>query len=179
MIGKAEVRACHLIFVDSVYSISVKYTCTRFVLGFYGEFLFLYLNYFIYFVDIVIVFSFESYNVGNVYFRLGNGWQDLCSQDPMTEIRELPPRPLPPISVNNVDGDDTNSSVGPSLISPQNAPHPRDESDIEALRACWAPKIRETVASRLPGNLYRLCKSRMKDAQFIFLCTIITHLTNP
>lgn len=77
----------------------------------------------------------------------------MSQTEPLTEIRELPPRPIPGISVNisNGDGDDTNAAPGPSLIAPQHAPHPRDESDIEALRACWAPKIRETMASRLPG----------------------------
>ena len=74
----------------------------------------------------------------------------------MTEIRELPPRPLPPtvvgVSTSTFEGEDTVPIPGPSLVAPQNAPHPRDESDIEALRACWAPKIKETVASRLPGE---------------------------
>ncbi|XP_064092637.1 NAD-dependent deacetylase sir2D-like isoform X2 [Macrobrachium nipponense] len=92
--------------------------------------------------------------INELCHRMGNGWKDLCIQDSMTEIRELPPRPLPPLSINSADGDDTNSSVGTPLIAPQHAPHPRDESDIEALRACWAPKIRETVASRLPDNMF-------------------------
>lgn len=88
--------------------------------------------------------------------RLGRGWDELSQTEPLTEIRELPPRPIPGISVNisNGDGDDTNAAPGPSLIAPQHAPHPRDESDIEALRACWAPKIRETMASRLPDNTF-------------------------
>ncbi|KAK7075521.1 NAD-dependent protein deacetylase sirtuin-1 [Halocaridina rubra] len=88
--------------------------------------------------------------------RLGNGWKDLSSKDPMTEIKELPPRPIPSNTLGSGDGEETSSSPVAPLVSPQHAPHPRDESDIEALRACWAPKIRETVASRLPGrNCYQ------------------------
>ncbi|XP_069960205.1 NAD-dependent protein deacetylase sirtuin-1 isoform X1 [Cherax quadricarinatus] len=94
--------------------------------------------------------------INELCHRLGNGWKDLCTEESMTEISELPPRPLPSTSVNisSADGEDTNSFPGSSLVAPQNAPHPRDESDIEALRACWAPKIRETVASRLPDNMF-------------------------
>lgn len=75
----------------------------------------------------------------------------------MTEIRELPPRPLPPVvNISGTDGEETNPFPGSSVLAPQNAPHPRDESDIEALRACWAPKVRETVASRLPGKAFSI-----------------------
>ncbi|MPC10353.1 NAD-dependent protein deacetylase sirtuin-1 [Portunus trituberculatus] len=99
--------------------------------------------------------------INELCHRLDNGWEELCSQEPMTELRELPPRPL--VATNGVysstcslDGEErgaeSNAIPGPSLLAPQNAPHPRDESDIEALRACWAPKIKETVASRLPGE---------------------------
>uniref|UniRef100_A0A0P4W4Y7 protein acetyllysine N-acetyltransferase n=1 Tax=Scylla olivacea TaxID=85551 RepID=A0A0P4W4Y7_SCYOL len=97
--------------------------------------------------------------INELCHRLDNGWEELCTQEPMTELRELPPRPL--VATNGVysstcslDGEESNAIPGPSLLAPQNAPHPRDESDIEALRACWAPKIKETVASRLPENMF-------------------------
>ncbi|XP_071530921.1 NAD-dependent protein deacetylase sirtuin-1 [Panulirus ornatus] len=94
--------------------------------------------------------------INELCHRLGGSWEDLASNESMTEIRELPPRPLPPVVVNisSTDGEETNPYPGSSLVAPQNAPHPRDESDIEALRACWAPKIRETVASRLPEKTF-------------------------
>jgi hypothetical protein len=31
--------------------------------------------------------------------------------------------------------------------------HPKSEDDLEALRACWQPKIRESLATRLPGKI--------------------------
>ncbi|KAG7165969.1 NAD-dependent protein deacetylase sirtuin-1-like [Homarus americanus] len=94
--------------------------------------------------------------INELCHRLGNGWKKLCADESMTEIKELPPRPLEPPSINisSADGEDTNAFPGTALVAPQNAPHPRDESDIEALRACWAPKVRETVASRLPDNMF-------------------------
>ncbi|PSN54664.1 hypothetical protein C0J52_01051 [Blattella germanica] len=33
---------------------------------------------------------------------------------------------------------------------------PKSEDDLEALRACWQPKIRESLAARLPENCYYL-----------------------
>lgn len=32
---------------------------------------------------------------------------------------------------------------------------PKSEHDLEALRRCWQPKLRESVAQRLPGNQSR------------------------
>ncbi|KAK3868948.1 hypothetical protein Pcinc_025697 [Petrolisthes cinctipes] len=94
--------------------------------------------------------------INELCHRLENGWKDLTNTEPMTEIRELPPRPIttPSVPASTTEGEETDSYQGPSLLAPQNAPHPRDESDIEALRACWAPKIKETVASRLPDNMF-------------------------
>lgn len=112
---------------------------------------------------IYFICTFSVYN-----FRLGGSWKSLCREGTMTEIRELPPRPVPLNGVSSSssgDGEDTISYPGPSVLTPQNAPHPRDESDIEALRACWAPKIRETVASRLPGESRGFCCIRAAEGE--------------
>ena len=54
----------------------------------------------------------------------------------LTEIKEMPPHP--------------NEDESQRTLPPHKAPHPRDESDIEALKACWAPKVTESMAERLP-----------------------------
>ena len=67
--------------------------------------------------------------------RLGQSWDELCEEGPpLTEITTLPPRP--------------------EDLQRKDVPHPKDETDIEALRACWAPKIRESFVDRLPEGSY-------------------------
>ncbi|KAJ9584477.1 hypothetical protein L9F63_021171 [Diploptera punctata] len=46
---------------------------------------------------------------------------------------------------------DGSNSVGNSRDD-----QPKSEDDLEALRACWQPKIRESLAARLPENSYYL-----------------------
>jgi hypothetical protein len=52
-----------------------------------------------------------------------------------------------------------NSSVGSSSITKErhmsvdsSDDQPKSEGDLEGLRACWQPKIRESLAARLPGE---------------------------
>lgn len=90
----------------------------------------------------------------------------------LSEISELPPLALAAASpssgsstttikaaadesgnTNNVSASKTfEEGTSPSKYVEKVVPHPKDEDDIEALRACWAPKVRESVAARLPGE---------------------------
>lgn len=88
-----------------------------------------------------------------------DSWKELAAGVPLSEIQELPPR--------SSDVSESNGAKTPPDGSLQEAPHPKDESDIEALRACWAPKVKESMAARLPGNYSNI------DV-FVFLNTTIT-----
>ncbi|KAA0195351.1 hypothetical protein HAZT_HAZT006543, partial [Hyalella azteca] len=98
--------------------------------------------------------------VNELCHRLGPSWKNVCNSDVrLSEIRDLPPKPED--LTCSPSAASTESSAAASVASsaaaaavPAEAPHPKDEDDIEALRACWAPKIRESVAARLPENAY-------------------------
>ncbi|KAL7643314.1 UNVERIFIED_CONTAM: hypothetical protein RMT77_006606 [Armadillidium vulgare] len=81
--------------------------------------------------------------------RLNDSWKELATGVPLSEIQELPPR--------SSDVSESNSAKTPPDGSLQEAPHPKDESDIEALRACWAPKVKESMAARLPDGKFLFC----------------------
>lgn len=94
--------------------------------------------------------------VNELCHRLGNTWTHVCNdQTRISEIRDLPPKLEEVTSGKTVPTDVTSptSSAAAVVTAPADAPHPKDEDDIEALRACWAPKIRESVAARLPGKI--------------------------
>ncbi|CAL4150049.1 unnamed protein product, partial [Meganyctiphanes norvegica] len=89
--------------------------------------------------------------------RLGSSWSSLAGGEPstLTEIKELPPRPINTGVTTMASSETTASpSMAALTVPPALAPHPKDESDLEALRACWAPKVRENIAARLPENVY-------------------------
>ncbi|KAF2365401.1 Sirtuin family [Trinorchestia longiramus] len=98
--------------------------------------------------------------VNELCHRLGPSWTNVCNNPVrLTEIRDLPPKPETPSSSPATarpaaGGGDSDTSAAGGAVTVADAPHPKDEDDIEALRACWAPKIRESVAARLPENCY-------------------------
>ncbi|CAG0881522.1 unnamed protein product [Darwinula stevensoni] len=85
-----------------------------------------------------------------IYLLLGENWNEVSEAGPpCQEIKNLPPRPP------SLDGGDKDSGEERA---------PRSEHDLEALRACWQPKILESVSDRLPEGTY----FHMQPNKYIF-----------
>ena len=89
-------------------------------------------------IDRLQILMRNSYmTIFTLLIRLGENWNEVSEAGPpCEEIKTLPPRPP------SLDGGDKDRGEERS---------PRSEHDLEALRACWQPKIFESVSDRLPG----------------------------
>jgi len=79
--------------------------------------------------------------IADLCHSLGNDFTELATSPKLKEIEKIPRTP------GSADEEET-------------VEEPKSEHDIQALKACWEPKLNENIASRLPEGTYLKYKQR-------------------